>query len=217
MATIQLATCNTRSGGVSLAVRGCGLNRFLPPIILSVCVYVDMSVYCPFKFQDAHSHTRTHMHTAKTDTACSSHSQPWLQAQMWRTFFFFFFLVLLCFIHVRFLFSFLVSTRWWNAGVLFCPATHWDFTHCREVLWWKKTKKGDLNKHKLNQGFVPNCYMFSIWHLSKLLYMWGTFIVRDCLCVWAIIFNVCHSQRDGTVLHMLCNQAHSWSWIVKIQ
>lgn len=69
-------------------------------------------------------------------------------------------------------------------------------------------------KHKLNQGFVPNCYMFSIWHLSKLLYMWGTFIVRDCLCVWAIIFNVCHSQRDGTVLHMLCNQAHSWSWIV---
>lgn len=58
--------------------------------------------------------------------------------------------------------------------------------------------------------------MFSIWHLSKLLYMWGTFIVRDCLCVWAIIFNVCHSQRDGTVLHMLCNQAHSWSWTVKI-
>lgn len=35
--------------------------------------------------------------------------------------------------------------------------------------------------------------------------MWGTF-VRDCLCVWAVIFlNVCHSQRDGTVLHMLCN------------
>lgn len=65
-----------RSGGVSLAVRGCGLNKFLPPIILSVCVYVDMSVYCPFKFQDAHSHTRTHMHTAKTDTACLSHSQP---------------------------------------------------------------------------------------------------------------------------------------------
>lgn len=81
------------------------------------------------------------------------------------------------------------------------------------MLWWKK---GDLNKHKLIQGFVPNCYMFSIWHLSKLLYMWGTFIVRDCLCVWAIIFNVCHSQRDGTVLHMLCNQAHSWGWIVKI-
>lgn len=26
----------------------------------------------------------------------------------------------------------------------------------------EKTKKGDLNKHKLNQGFVPNCYMFSI-------------------------------------------------------
>lgn len=92
----------------------------------------------------------------------------------------------------------------------FCPATNWDLTHCREVLLWKK---GDLNKHKLNQGFVPNCFMFSIWHLSKLLYMRGTFIVRDCLCVWAIIFNVCHSQRDDRVLHMLCNQAHSWSWI----
>ena len=121
------------------------------------------------------------------------------------------FFFLLCFIHVRFFFLLLVSTRWWNTQSTFCPATNWDFTHCREVLLWKK---GDLNKHKLNQGFVPNCYMFSIWHLSKLLYMWGTFIVRDCLCVWAIIFNVCHSQRDGTVLHMLCNQAHSWSWIV---
>lgn len=92
-----------------------------------------------------------------------------------------------------------------------CPATDWDFIHCQEVLL---RIKGDLNKHKLNQGFVPDCFMFSIWHLSKLLFMWGTFIVRDCLCVWAIIFNVCHSQRDGTVLHMLCNQAQSWSGIV---
>lgn len=57
--------------------------------------------------------------------------------------------------------------------------------------------------------------MFSIRHLSKLLYMWETFIVRDCLCVWAIIFNVvCPSQRDGTVLHMLCNQAQGWCRIV---
>lgn len=92
-----------------------------------------------------------------------------------------------------------------------CPATDWDFTHCQEVLL---RMKGDLNKHKLNQWFVPDCFMFSIWHLSKLLFMWGTFIVRDCLCVWAIIFNVCHSQRDGTVLHMLCNQTQSWSGIV---
>lgn len=48
----------------------------------------------------------------------------------------------------------------------FCPATNWDFTHCREVLWFLKKKerrkKGDLNKHRLNQGFVPNCDMFSI-------------------------------------------------------
>lgn len=62
---------------------------------------------------------------------------------------------------------------------------------------------------------MPDCYMFSIRHLSKLLYMWETFIVRDCLCVWAIIFNVvCPSQRDGTVLHMLCNQAQGWCRIV---
>lgn len=163
-------------------------------------------MYCPFKFQDAHSHTRAHMHTAKTDTACLSHSQPWLQAQMWRTFFFAFF-----FYTCKIFFFFIGFQNMMERRSTFCPATNWDFTHCRDVLWWKK---GDLNKHKLNQGFVPNCYMFSIWHLSKLLYMWGTFIVRDCLCVWAIIFNVCHSQRDGTVLHMLCNQACSWSWIV---
>lgn len=167
-----------------------------------MCVYVDMSVYCPLKFQDAHSHTRTHMHTAKTDTACLSHSQPWLQAQMWRTFFSF-----ALFYTCKIFFFFHGFHKMMEHRSTFCPATNWDFTHCREVLLWKK---GDLNKHKLNQGFVPNCYMFSIWHSSKLLYMWGTFIVRDCLCVWAIIFNVCHSQRDGTVLHMLCNQAHSW-------
>lgn len=59
--------------------------------------------------------------------------------------------------------------------------------------------------------------MFPIWHLSKLLYMWGTFDMSNCLCVWAIIFNVCHSQRDGTVLHMLCNRAHCWNWIVESQ
>lgn len=209
MATTQLATCNTRFGGVPWLSEDVALTDFFHPLFsVCVCIYVDMSVYGPFKFQDAHSHTRTHMHTAKTDTACLSHSQPWLQAQMWRTFFSF---ALFYTCKIFFFFSFLVSTRWWKTGVLFCPATNWDFTHCRAVLLWKK---GDLNKHKLNQGFVPNCYMFSIWHLSKLLYMWGTFIVRNCLYVWAIIFNVCHSQRDGTVLHMLCNQAHSWSWIV---
>lgn len=164
-----------------------------------------MSVYCPFKFQDAHSHTRTHMHTAKTDTACLSHSQPWLQAQMWRTFFSF-----ALFYTCKIFFS-----SWFPQD----DGTPEYFLSCHK-LGLHTLPRGALvkerrpNKHKLNQGFVPNCYMFSIWHLSKLLYMWGTFIVRDCLCVWAIIFNVCHSQRDGTVLHMLCNQAHIWSWIV---
>lgn len=167
----------SRSGGVSLAVRGCGLNNFLPPIILSVCVYVDMSVYCPFKFQDAHSHTRTHMHTAKTDTACLSHSQPWLQAQMWRTFFsfalFYTFKIFFCFSFYGF---HMMMERWSTLR----PATNWDFTHCREVLWWKK---GDLIKHKLNRGFVPNCYMFSIWHLSKLLYMRNIYCKGLLMCM----------------------------------
>lgn len=199
-----------RSDGVFSAVRGCGLTWFLPPIILSVCVcvYVDMSVYCPFKIQNAHSHTCTHMHTAKTDSACLSHSQPWLQAQMWRTFLFFGFCFVL-YMYIDFLYGFPQDVG--TPEYFLCPATDWDFTHCQEVLLGMK---GDLNKHKLNQWFVPDCFMFSIWHLSKLLFMWGTFIVRDCLCVWAIIFNVCHSQRDGTVLHMLCNQTQSWSGIV---
>lgn len=172
-----------------------------------VCVYVDMSVYCPFKFYDAHSHTSTHMHTAKTDSACLSHSQPWLQAQMWRTFLFFGFCLVL-YMYIDFLYGFPQDVG--TPEYFLCPATDWDFKHCQEVL----LRIRDLNKHKLNQGFVPDCFMFSIWHLSKLLFMWGTFIVRDCLCVWAIIFNVCHSQRDGTVLHMLCNRAQSWSGIV---
>ena len=124
---------------------------------------------------------------------------------------------MLCFIHVIFLFSFwFPHDDWTPEYFLSCHSFGTTHTAKRCSGGGKKEKKGDLNKHKLNQGFVPNCYMFSIWHLSKLLYIWGTF-VRDCLCVWAIIFNVCHSQRDGTVLHMLCNQPHSWSWIVKIQ
>lgn len=181
MATIQLATCNTRSGGVSLAVRGCGLNRFLPPIILSVCVYMWTCLCIVRSSFKMHIHTLVHtcILPKLTQPVCHTPKHDYkLKCEE-------LFLVLLCFIHVRIFFFFLVSTRWWNTGVLFCPATNWDLTHCREVLLWKK---GDLNKHKLNQGFVPNCYIFSIWHLSKLLYMWGTFIVRDCLCVWAIIF-----------------------------
>lgn len=98
---------------------------------------------------------------------------------------FFFFPVLLCFIHIE-AFCFLICLdKLMEPLEYFCPATDWDFTLPRGTL----VRERDL-KHKLNHGFVPNCYMFSIWHLSKLLYMWGTFIVRDCLYGWAIIFNV---------------------------
>lgn len=141
-----------------------------------------------------HIHTliHTHMHTAKTDTVCLSHSQPWLQAQMWRTFFFFSFFpfvfgVALFYTCTFYLLFFLVFTRWWNTTELYVlPQIGTSHTAKRYSCGGKK---GDLNKHKLNLRFVPNCFMmFSIWHLSKLLYMRGTFIVRDCLCVWAIIF-----------------------------
>lgn len=60
MATTQLATCNTRSGGVSLAVRGCGLNRFLPPIILSVCVYMWTCLCIVRSSFKMHIHTLVH-------------------------------------------------------------------------------------------------------------------------------------------------------------
>lgn len=184
MATTQLATCNTGSGGVSLAVRGCGLKRFLPPIILSVCVYMWTCLCIVRSSFKMHIHTLVHtcILPKLTQPVCRTPNHDYkLKCEE-------LFLVLLCFIHVRFFFfSLLGFHKMMEHRSTFCPATNWDLTHCREVLLWKK---GDLNKHKLNQGFVPNCYMFSIWHLSKLLYMWGTFIVRDCLCVWAIIFNM---------------------------
>lgn len=210
MATTQLATCNTRPGGVSLAVRGCGLNRFLPPIFLSVCVYMWTCLCIVRSSFKMHINTLTHTCVLPklTRPVCRTPNHDY-KLKCEELFFFSFRFASFYTCKIFFLPWFPHDDG--TPEYFFCPATNWDFTHCREVLLWKK---GDLNKHKLNQGFVPNCYMFSIWHLSKLLYMWGTFVVRDCLCVWAIIFNVCHSQRDGTVLHMLCNQAQSWSWIV---
>lgn len=72
MATIQLATCKTRLVVFPWLSEDVALTDFFHPLFsVCVCIYVDMSVYCPFKFQDAHSHTHTHMHTAKTDTASS--------------------------------------------------------------------------------------------------------------------------------------------------
>lgn len=182
MATTQLATCNTRSGGVSLAVRGCGLNRFLPPIILSVCVYMWTCLCIVRSSFKMHIHTLVHtcILPKLTQPVCRTPNHDYkLKCE---ELFFSFALFYTCKKKKILLLGF---HKMMEHRSTFCPATNWDFTHCREVLLWKK---GDLNKHKLNRGFVPNCYMFSIWHLSKLLYMWGTFIVRDCLCVWAIIF-----------------------------
>lgn len=192
-----------RSDGVPLAVRGCGLNRFLPPIILSVCICGHVCVLsvqfsrCTFTHSYTHAYCQNwhSLFVALPTMTTSSNVKNFLSFALFYT--------------CKVLFSY-----WFPQY----DGTPEYFLSCHK-LGLHTLPRGALvkerrPKHKLNQRFVPNCYMFSIWHLSKLLYMWGTFIVRDCLCVWAIIFNVCHSQRDGTVLHMLCNQAHSWSWIV---
>lgn len=198
MATIQLATCNTRCVGVSLAVRGCGLNRFLPPIILKVCVCVrkracinvDMSTYCPFKFQNAHSHSHTHTHAYCQNWHSLFVALPTMTTSSNVKNFFFSFVFWCCFVLYMYILSPFFSwffTRWRNTGELYVlPQIGTSHTAKRYSCGGKK---GDLNKHELNLRFVPNCFMmFSIWHLSKLLYIRGTFIVRDCLCVWAIIF-----------------------------
>lgn len=48
----------SRSGGVSLAVRGCGLKRFLPPIIL--CVYMWTCLCIVRSSFKMHIHTLVH-------------------------------------------------------------------------------------------------------------------------------------------------------------
>lgn len=201
-----------RSDGVFSAVRGCGLTWFLPLIILSVCVsacvrvcvWTCLCIVCSsFKM---HIHTLVHACILPKLTRPVCHTPNHDYKLKCEELFCFCFVL---YMYIDFLYGFPQDVG--TPEYFLCPATDWDFTHCQEVLL---CMKGDLNKHKLNQWFVPDCFMFSIWHLSKLLFMWGTFIVRDCLCVWAIIFNVCHSQRDGTVLHMLCNQTQSWSGIV---
>lgn len=107
----------SRCGGVSLAVRGCGLNRFLPPIILNVCVCVrkracvnvDMSMYCPFKFQKCTftlSYTHTCILPKLTQSVCRTpnHDYKLKCEELFFSFLFFLlFLVLLCFIHVHFI------------------------------------------------------------------------------------------------------------------
>lgn len=45
--------------------------------------------------------------------------------------------------------------------------------------------------------------------------MWGTF-VRDCLCVWAVIF-LMYVIPSVMVQSYICYVTHSWSWTVKIQ
>lgn len=165
----------------------------------SVRVHVrsDTSLYRQFNY-NTHTNTCTHVHTAKTD----SHSQQWLQAQMWKTTTFFFPSFAFFYMCI-----FLVSTKWLNYRGLYL-ARYWDATHTLPRRARVQQRRPE-NQHKWNRGFVPNCYTFSISHGSKLLDVWGTFVMRDCLSLWAIIFLMCHSQRDGTVLHMLCKQALS--------
>lgn len=45
--------------------------------------------------------------------------------------------------------------------------------------------------------------------------MWGIF-VRDCLCVWAVIF-LMYVIPSVMVQSYICYVTHSWSWTVKIQ
>lgn len=188
-----------RCGGVSLAVRGCGLNRFLPPIILKVCVCVRkracvrkcghvyvLSVQvskCTFTL----SYTHTCILPKLTQSVCRTPNHDY-KLKCEELFFFF------CFGCYFVLYMYILSpffswffTRWRNTRELYVlPQIGTSHTAKRYSCGGGG---GDLNKHKLNLRFVPNCFMkFSIWHLSKLLYMRGTFIVRDCLCVWAIIF-----------------------------
>lgn len=141
----------SRSGGVSLAVRGCGLKRFLPPIIL--CVYMWTCLCIVRSSFKMHIHTLVHtcILPKLTQPGCHTPNHDYkLKCEE-------LFLVLL-FIHVH-CFFFLGFHKMMEHRSTFCPATNRDFTHCREVLL---CKKGDLNKHKLNQEFVPNCFMFSI-------------------------------------------------------
>lgn len=90
-----------RSGGVSLAVRGCGLNRFLPPIILSVCVYMWTCLCIVRSSFKMHIHTLVHtcILPKLTQPVCRTPNHDYkLKCEE-------LFLVLLCFIHVRFFFS----------------------------------------------------------------------------------------------------------------
>lgn len=92
-----------RSGGVSLAVRGCGLNRFLPPIILSVCVYICGHV-CVLSVQVSRctfTHSYTHAYCQNWHSLFVALPTMTTSSNV-KNFFFF---VLLCFIHVRFFFS----------------------------------------------------------------------------------------------------------------
>lgn len=96
--------------GVSLAVRGCGLNRFLPPIILSVCVYMWTCLCIVRSSFKMHIHTLVHtcILPKLTQPVCRTPNHDYkLKCEE-----LFFILVLICFIHVHFFFSFvLVSTR----------------------------------------------------------------------------------------------------------
>lgn len=136
-----------------------------------VCVYVDMSVYCPFKIQNAHSHTCTHMHTAKIDSACLSHSQPWLQGQMWRTFLFFWFL--LCFIRVHWL-SLWVSTRCRNTRVL--------FVSCHRLGLHTLPRGALVHEGRPKQTQIESIICAWLFHVFYLTFRQIAFHVRNIYC-----------------------------------
>lgn len=153
------------------------LTIFFHPLF-SVCVFMWTCLCIVRSSFKMHIHTLVHtcILPKLTQPVCRTPNHDY-KLKCEELFFFFSFALFYTFtIFVQFL----VSTRRWNAGVLYVLPQIWDFTHCREVLWWKK---GDLIKHKLNQGFVPNCYMFSIWHLSKLLYMRNIYCKGLLMCM----------------------------------
>ena len=137
-------------------------------VCVRACVCVDMSVYCLFKFQNAHSHTRTRMHTAKTDSACLSHSQPWLQAQMWRTFLF-----LLCFIHVHWL-SLWVSTRCRNTRVL--------FVSCHRLGLHTLPRGALVHEGRPKQTQIESMICAWLFHVFYLTFKQIAFHVRNIYC-----------------------------------
>lgn len=142
----------SRCGGVSLAVRGCGLNRFLPPIILNVCVCVrrracvnvDMSTYCPFQVSKCTftlSYTHTCILPKLTQSVCRTPNHDYKLKCEELFFCLFVFGVALFYTCTFYLLFFLDFHKMMEHQRTLCPATNWDFTHCQEVLLWGEKRR----------------------------------------------------------------------------